>query len=364
MDKKLTLLMQASAAVAKERSLNNILLRLMEVTKALLEADRCSIFLHDKDQKELWTIIADGVKEIRVPEDKGIVGQVYLKRAVLNIPDAYNDPRFDKDVDKATGYHTKSILAFPLVNTEDVVLGVFQVINKLDNQLFNEDDITLLQHLSLYVASNVENHLLQRKLKKSSEDVIYRLSYATKFKDPETQYHIIRVGLYSEELARHLGWNDEDLDNIRLATPMHDIGKVGIPDNVLQKPGALDNNEFAIMKKHAQYGYDILKGGNNKLMDIAAIAALDHHEKWNGKGYPNGKKKEEISIPGRLTAIADVFDALTSKRCYKEAWSYDRTFALIKEERGEHFDPGLVDIFFEHSDKIIAIKEQYKDDVD
>jgi len=280
----------------------------------------------------------------------------------LNIPDAYQDSRFDQAVDKSTGYKTKTILAYPLRNTAGEAIGVFQVINKNSLVNFNEEDITLLQHLSLFVASNVENTILNDKLKKAGEEIIYRLSYATKFKDPETQAHIIRVGLYSEEMAKHLNWDQGQLDLIKLASPMHDIGKMGIPDKILQKPGKLDAQEWNIMQKHSQYGYEILKGGTSNLMQMAALVALDHHEKWNGNGYPNKKKGKGISIEGRLTAISDVFDALTSKRCYKEAWSFEKTLTLIKEERAQHFDPDIVDIFVENLDTMIKIKKFHKDE--
>jgi HD-GYP domain-containing protein (c-di-GMP phosphodiesterase class II) len=361
MDEKLKLLMNASAKISKENELNDILLTLTDVTKQLLEADRCSIFLHDKNTRELWTIVAHGVEEIRIPETTGIAGYVCQSGNYLNIPDAYSDPRFDPQIDKATGYRTRNILAYPLHNVEGESLGVFQVINKKRDGTFSEEDIDVLQHLSLYVASSIENTLLHEKLKKASEDAIYRLSHATKFKDPETQSHIIRVGLYGAEMAKHMGWNDEEQEMVKLATPMHDIGKVGIPDKVLQKPGKLDNGEWEIMKKHSQIGFDILKDGDTPLMQLAAIAALDHHERWNGRGYPVGKKGEETSIYGRFTAISDVFDALTSRRCYKEAWSYEKAADLLREERGEHFDPQLVDIFVDNLDTMIKIKEKYKD---
>ncbi len=362
MDPKLKLLLSASAQIAQEKDLQKILLMLTDVTRKLLNADRASIFLHDPKTKELWTIVAHGVAEIRIPENKGIAGHVWDSGQILNIPEAYHDSRFDQSTDKKTGYRTKTILAYPLTNSDEERIGVFQVINKQGEMNFNNEDVTLLQHLSLFIASNIENTMLHNRLKKAGEEVIYRLSYATKYKDPETQSHIIRVGLYAEEMARHLGWESDQLELIRLAAPMHDIGKVGIPDKILQKPGKLDDEEWHVMQMHAQYGYDILKGGDSDVMKMAALVALDHHEKWNGFGYPNKKRAEEISIYGRLTALSDVFDALTSKRCYKEAWSYERAADLIKEESGEHFDPYLSEIFLKNFEVMTKIKEMYRDE--
>ncbi len=361
MANKLKLLLHASSEIAKERNLNSILLKLADVTRSLLSADRCSIFLHDKKNKQLWTMVAHGGSQIRVPDHAGIVGYVCQSGEVLNITDAYKDSRFNKDVDKKTGYRTHTILAFPLTNMEDESIGVFQVINKLADKHFNKGDIELLQHLSLYVASNLENAMLHDKIKAAHQDVVYRLSHATKFKDPETQNHIVRVGLFAAEISRYLEWSEEEQEIIKLAAPMHDIGKVGIPDNILQKPGKLDGEEWSIMQKHTLYGYEVLKGGDSRLLQVAALAARDHHEKWNGLGYPEGKKGKDISIYGRLTAIADVFDALTSTRCYKTAWPYEKALGLIEEKSGSQFDPQVAAIFLDNKEKIIQIKEDNKD---
>lgn len=142
---------------------------------------------------------------------------------------------------------------------------------------------------------------------------------------------------------------------------MHDLGKIAIPDAVLNKPGRFTDEERKIMNTHAELGYNILKGSERKLLKAAAIVAYQHHEKWNGTGYPNGLKGEEIHIYGRITALADVFDALGSDRVYKKAWDDERIFSLFKEERGEHFDPQLVDLFFEHKEEFLEIRENFKD---
>lgn len=362
MDKKLRLILEVSTELSKEKELSKVLYKLMEITKQLLEADRCSIFLHDEKKKELWTIVAHGVKEIRIPDYVGIAGDVYKSGNPLQIKDAYKDSRFNKAIDKKTGYRTKSILAAPLVNKKGDTMGVFQVINKIGEEKFSYEDIELLNHMILYAASLLENVMLYEELKKAHEDVIYRLSNATEFKDPETKNHILRVGLYCAEMAKKLGWSKEKIELIKLASSMHDIGKVGVPDQVLKKPGKLDKEEWKIMKKHTEFGYEVLKDSDSEILQKAAITALEHHEKWNGTGYPSGKKGTEISIEGRMTALADVFDALTSKRHYKEAWSYEEAVKLIKEEKGEHFDPEMVEVFLDIFDRIKEIKEKYRED--
>jgi len=142
---------------------------------------------------------------------------------------------------------------------------------------------------------------------------------------------------------------------------MHDIGKVAIEDDILKKPGKLTSEEFEIMKKHTQIGYDMLKSSQKAILKIAAIVACEHHEKYDGTGYPNRLKGEEIHIYGRITAVADVFDALGSERCYKKAWDDQKIFQFFKDEKGKHFDPVLIDIFFNNLDKFLQIREDYKD---
>jgi transcriptional regulator with GAF, ATPase, and Fis domain len=266
MERKLKTLLEYSSKIAKERELKKVLLLLTDLVKEIMEADRCSIFLYDRKKKTLWTIVAHGVERIEINVDKGIAGYVFRTGEILNIPDAYKDPRFDRNVDKKTGYRTKTVLAVPLFDRNKNIIGVFQVINKLTAGIFSEEDIDLLKHVSLYASSTIENAILYEKLKKAHEDVIYRLSHATKFKDPETQNHIIRVGLYCEILAMEAGLDEESVELVKLAAPMHDIGKVGIPDRVLLKPGKLNSEEWEIMKKHTVYGYEILKGGDSRLL--------------------------------------------------------------------------------------------------
>lgn len=357
----LELLLKLSAQIAKERDLKVILVKMTDITKTLLKADRCSIFLHDAFQQQLWTIIAHGVKEIRIPDNHGIAGTSFQTNQTINIPDAYADQRFDRSIDTRTGYRTRSMLAMPLTDRNNSPIGVFQVINKEHDTPFSPDDISLLQHVGLFASSVIEGAFLYEQLKKAHVDVIYKLSSATKFKDPETKNHIIRVGLYCAKLAEVLGWENEEVNTIKLAAPMHDIGKVGIPDAILQKPAKLDEHEWKIMQKHTLYGYEILRGGESRLLEIARTLALEHHERWNGTGYPHGKKETEISIYGRMGALADVFDALTASRHYKEAWPAEKVKQHILAERASSFDPQLTDLFLDNFHEMVAIRQEYKD---
>lgn len=202
---------------------------------------------------------------------------------------------------------------------------------------------------------------LHKEIEETQKEIIYRMGEIGETRSNETGQHVKRVALYSKLLATYYGLDEERIDLLFTASPMHDIGKVGIPDSILKKPGKLTDNEFEFMKTHAELGYNILKNSKRKVLEAAAIVSFEHHEKWNGSGYPKGKKGKEIHIFGRITAIADVFDALASDRCYKKAWSEEKIFEFFEEEKGKSFEPKLIDLLFENKEKFIEIRDQYKD---
>ena len=203
--------------------------------------------------------------------------------------------------------------------------------------------------------------LLNEEIEETQREVVFTMGAIGKSRSKETGNHVKRVAEYSKLLALYLGLDEEESELLKQASPMHDIGKVAIPDAILNKPGKLTPDEFSQMQKHAELGYAMLKSSNRPLLQAAAIVAREHHEKYDGSGYPRGLIGEEIHLYGRITAVADVFDALGSDRVYKKAWEDEKIFALFKEERGKHFDPGLVDIFFEHLDEFLSIRERFKD---
>ena len=193
-------------------------------------------------------------------------------------------------------------------------------------------------------------------------EIIFTMGTIGESRSKETGNHVKRVAEYSYLLANLSGrLKEEECELLKQASPMHDIGKVAIPDSILHKAGKLNGLELELMKTHAIKGYDLLKGSDRPLLKMAAIVAKEHHEKWDGSGYPVGLKEEEISIYGRITAICDVFDALGSDRCYKKAWKDEEIFAFLENEKGKHFDPKLIDIFFANLDKFLNIREKYKD---
>ncbi|GLQ31053.1 HD domain-containing phosphohydrolase [Litoribrevibacter albus] len=223
------------------------------------------------------------------------------------------------------------------------------------------DYITKPAHPNIVLA-RVRTHLSLVRidaLNKTREQIIHCLGHAAEYKDNETGLHVIRMSKYSKVIAEAAGLTEEECELICTAAPMHDIGKIGIPDRVLLKPGKLTEQEWLVMKRHPFIGHQIIGNQDSPLLALAASIAYTHHEKWNGTGYPRGLKGREIPLEGRIVALADVFDALTTARPYKPAWSIDKALNLITEEAGEHFDPNLVPLFLDNIEKILEIREEW-----
>ena len=192
-------------------------------------------------------------------------------------------------------------------------------------------------------------------------EVIRRLGRAAEYRDDMTGFHIIRMSRYSQLLALAAGMGEAEAEMLLNASPMHDIGKIGIPDSVLMKPGKLEADEWKIMQTHVDIGVEILSGSSSALMDMAAEVAQNHHEKWDGSGYPRALSGEDIPLTGRVVAVADVFDALTTERPYKKAWPVEEATDFLKEQSGKHFEPRLVELFIEILPDILAIRDQYSE---
>ncbi|WP_448553392.1 HD-GYP domain-containing protein [Thalassotalea montiporae] len=220
-------------------------------------------------------------------------------------------------------------------------------------------------HLALYdqqreLAAQVKQRT--EEIEETRHEIIKRLGRAAEYKDNETGMHVIRMSYYARFLAERIGAAPEWVELLFYAAPMHDIGKIGIPDHVLLKEGRLNEDEWRIMQKHVEYGADILGNHDSELLSLAREVALTHHEKWDGSGYPNGLKGEEIPLSGRIVAIADVFDALTSTRPYKKAWSDEEVITFLNEQAGKHFDPALVPEFLACMPQVLEIKAQFSDE--
>jgi len=348
--------------IAAEKDLDRLLLYMADMGRDLILADRCTLWLLDKDKHQLWTKVAHGVKPLRIPAETGLAGYAVMHNETILIEDAYTDERFNSAVDLNTGYHTKSVLVIPIQDQNGEIMGTYQAINKMTSKgIFTLSDMHLLALAASYSGKALESAILNQEIEQTQKEIIFIMGEIGESRSKETGNHVKRVAEYSKVLALKCGLSPIESELIKAASPMHDIGKVSIPDDVLKKPGKLTDEEFEIIKAHSQTGFNLLKNSKRRILKSAAIIAHQHHEKWNGTGYPQGLKGEEIHIYGRITAIADVFDALVSDRCYKKAWELDRVVNLFKEERGVQFDPKIVEVFLNSLDEILALKDEYAD---
>lgn len=300
---------------------------------------------------------------------ESIAGYSALTKKVLNLPDVREIPadasyHYNSSWDHRTGYTTRSMMVVPMLNREGQVVGVLQLINSLrDGRVvpFQLEHEKLASSIASQAAVSIENAELTEGLKQAHLDTIFRLGVAAEYRDKETANHIKRMSHYSALIAGSLGWPDEAVEIMLWSSLMHDVGKLGIPDRILQKPGPLTRDERKIMEYHTTIGGNILQGSRAAVLKKSRIVSLTHHEKFDGTGYPRGLKGEKIPVEGRITLLADVFDALSSKRVYKEAMDEAGVLRILEKGRGSIFDPMILDVFLSRLDEVREIKERYAD---
>jgi len=359
---RINTIFEYTAKIADETDTDKLLMLLADMGRDIIKADRATLWLHDEDKNILWTRVAHGVNRLEISPDNGIAGAVFTDAKSLIVNDPYGDIRFHKEMDVKTGYTTKSIIAIPLKTTDGKKIGVFQCVNKIAKKSeFKAIDMSRMKMIGGYMVSTIELSLLYQDIEETQKEIVATMGEAGEFRSKETGNHVKRVAKYSYILAKLAGLGEDEAQLIEMASPMHDIGKIAIPDAILNKPGKLTAEEFEIMKTHAAIGHEILSHSKRKIIQAAAIVAGEHHEKWNGSGYPHGKKGEGIHIYGRITAIADVFDALGSDRCYKKAWELERILELFKNESGNHFDPALTELFFTNLEMFLEVRDSLRD---
>lgn len=299
---------------------------------------------------DLMMPVMDGYEAIKIIKEDGDLSSI-----PLIIISALSDKKaINKGLELgADEYLTKpfDIVEFRLRIKNAIKIGIYQNMLK-DNKKFLESQVK-------EKTKELQNAF--EEIQKSEKDIVSILAKTAEYRDNETSAHTIRVGEMSALISSKLGWSDEKVELMRLAAPMHDIGKVGIEDKILLKPGKLDEDEFARMKEHSQIGYSILSQKETPLLKLAAEIAQTHHEKYNGKGYPRGLSKDEIPLSGAIVAVVDVFDALLSERPYKKAFTLDRTLEIINSDSGSHFNPEIVEIFMNSLDEILEIRDRLKD---
>jgi HD-GYP domain-containing protein (c-di-GMP phosphodiesterase class II) len=374
-------------ALSEQHNLNELLALILTESRKFTGAEAGSLYVREGNQlrfalsqnEVLEKKARDQEKKDGVPAPKtftgfylsldksSLAGYVGVTGKVLNIPDTYKIPKnreykFNKSFDEKNNYRTKSMLMVPLKDSSGNVVGVLQLINARKGKAvvpFDKYFEPLALSLASQAAVSIKNTLLAQELKEAYLDTIFRLSIAAEYKDDDTAIHIQRMSRYSAILAEALGLSEAEVEKIRFASPMHDIGKLGVPDAILLKPAKLTAEEFKEMQNHTIIGGKILENAKADILKVSEQIAVTHHEKWDGSGYPKGLAGENIPLYGRIVALADVFDALTTKRCYKEAFSMEETMRIIKEGTGRHFDPKVVEAFEKSMDKIMAVKNQF-----
>lgn len=360
-------LLKIARTISAEIDLDMLLKTIAEQTKFALKADRCTVFLIDKENNELWSKVALGVDNhtvIRFSTDKGLAGHVAKTGETVNIPNAYNDDRFNPEIDAKTGYKTSNILCMPIRNLKYEVIGVFQVINKFDGS-FTEADEDLLITIGAIAGIALENNRLfesQQKMLREQKQLfngfIDTLAASIDARDKITAGHSMRVTQYSVLICQKLGIDKESTETISQAAMLHDIGKIGIRDAVLQKKGKLTPDEYKHIQEHVRITHDILSkiaAKSESFKSVVEIAA-SHHEKFNGEGYFRHKDGSHIPLGGRILAVADVFDAITSIRHYRDRMPIQDAVKIIQEGAGTHFDKKITDVFLSiQADKIIDV---------
>lgn len=404
--KKFQEVLNVGLEVIQTRDIDILLERILTKARHLTNADAGSIYIKDGDtllfrytqNDTLQRQLPAGRKLIysafTIPvSNQSISGYVANTGKVLNLEDVYTIAdsvpfSFDPSYDKLSGYKTRSVLSFPLKTHTEEVVGVLQLINATDSDgniiPFHADDEPFVVHFANNAAIAIERATMTR-------DIILRMIKMAELRDPmETGAHVNRVSSYSVELYEAWALSkgtlraeiEQNKDILKMSAMLHDVGKVAITDLILKKPARLDSYEYEVMKQHTYLGARLFSHQRSDFDKAAFLVTLNHHERWDGKGYPGyidyttgeplsgfedlsgraiGKKEEEIPVFGRIVAIADVFDALSSGRSYKEPWEEERVLETMDQERGKHFDPEMLDVFFSILDVIRNIMQLYPD---
>lgn len=353
-DNALLALLQVGRTIAIETNIDNLLTIIAQQIQQALCADRCTVFLLDDEHNELWSKVALGLesKEIRFSASKGLAGHVAMSGETINIKNAYENEYFNKDIDLETGYKTRNILCMPIRNLSHQIVGVFQVLNKLDGD-FTQKDEDLLIAIGSSAGIALENANLFNKQKKLIDEqknlfisFINALSASIDARDKITSGHSKRVMLYAGLICDKCKLSDKQKETIKNAALLHDIGKIGIKDSVLQKEGKLSADEYEHIKEHVILTHSILgKVYISKNFEEVTSIASSHHEKYDGSGYFKGLKGEEIPFGGRILAVCDVFDAITSKRHYRDKMEIKDALEIMIEGKDNHFDANITNAF-------------------
>lgn len=375
-------LVEIGLALTSERDLTALLARILLEARRFTDAEAGTLYLVTPDGRLQFSVVqndqlvhsevlvGNGTQPITMEvSPTSIAGRVTGTAAILNIANVYELPdgcefRFDQSFDRKSGYRSCSMLCVPMKTPDGDIVGVIQLINARNPgtatyTTFPIEHEELVLCLASQAAVALNNARLTSELRAAYSHAMVHLARAAEFRDQDTGEHIERVSRYVEAIADAMGLPADHTTNLHMAATLHDIGKLGIPDSILKKPGKLSSAEYEQMKCHAKLGADLLSGSDNPMLRLAAEIALCHHEKWDGRGYPQGLRGDDIPVSAQICAVADVFDALSSSRCYKSAITFAEACELIRNERGAHFAPQVVDAFFKVVGRIERIKNEF-----
>lgn len=344
---QLNTLMELSALINSTLDTGEIRERAIEASIRLLDAEAGSLILIDQESGDLFFEVALGdkgekVKEVRLKKGEGIAGWVAEKGEAIIIQDVQSDKRFFKTVDERSKFTTKNMICVP-VKSKDNVLGVLEAINK-KHDIFDEDDKEVIIALANQVAVAIENANLYQEQKEAFYGTAEALAEIIEKRDPYTGGHTKRVMNYSYSIGKAIGLSKKELEDLKLAAILHDVGKIGVRDNILLKEGKLDPDEIENMNMHTKYGYDILSHVKQLKKNIVP-GVRGHHERIDGKGYPDNLKDGDIPIIAKIIAVADTFDAMTTDRPYRKAMGFETAFEELRRNVGVQFDGEIVDAF-------------------
>ena len=339
--------MELTAVINSSLDTREVRKRAIEAATKLTDTEAGSLLLIDRNTGELFFEVALGdkgkkLKQIRLKKGEGIAGWVAEKGEPVIIHDVQSDPRFFRDADTKSKFVTRDMICVP-VKTKDKIIGVLQTINKRSGS-FNNEDMEILSALANQVAVAIENANLYEELRDTFHGTAEALAETIEKRDPYTGGHTKRVMNYSLAIGRMMKLSRSEVENLKLSAILHDIGKIGVRDSVLLKEGRLDSTELEAMNMHPKYGSEIL--GHVKQLKDVIPGMRGHHEKYDGTGYPDGLKADEIPLTARIIAVADTFDAMTTDRPYRKALTAEAAFEELKKFAGRQFDPSVVEAFF------------------
>lgn len=342
-------LLEFSAILNSTLEQSEVYHRAIEVTTDLMGCEVGSLLLLDEDTRELYFNVALGekgaaIKTIRLRMGEGIAGWVAHNRMPAIVNDTQNDPRFSNAADSRSGFHTHNLICVPVISKARL-MGVLQAINRLNDLSFDHDDIKLFSSLADLVAIALENAALYAELHETFLATAETLAEAIEMRDPYTGGHIKRVQAYAVATARKMGIDGEELESLRLAAILHDVGKIGVDDSILKKQGPLTPEEAARMHEHPAHGETLL--GHIKALKVVLPGMKYHHERVDGKGYPDGLFGDDIPLHARIIAVADTFDAMTSDRPYRKGMPKEAAIKEISRHSSTQFDPVVTAAFCE-----------------